>query len=312
MQTIIISITMNKLILSAAATLIAATVSAEAPLQSASYGTVDRHYIYSPELAQTMTVDILTPEGYNPNDTVRYPVLYMHDGQNLFDANTTWNHQAWEVDSVMGALAAKGIIRPAIVVGVHSVAQTRTGDLMPQKPIESLPTEVKDSLINAFRGMNIRSDAYTSFLAKTLKQYVDSAYLTLSDPANTSVMGSSMGGIISMYVICEYPEVFGNAACLSTHWVGHEEGEGVCSAAMLEYLDKNAPDPANHKFYFDQGTMHSDAWNISTDAKAADILINHGYTFPSNLLYVVDRQAGHMEIYWARRLSLPLILMLGK
>lgn len=303
---------MNKIILWAVTSILAVPAFAEAPLQSATFGSVDRHYIFSPQLEEMMTVDVMTPEGYNPAGSERYPVIYMHDGQNIFDATTTWNHQAWEVDSVMGVLVEKGMIRPAIVVGLHSVAQTRTGDLMPQKPIENLPQAEKDSLMKAFPGMNLRGDAYAAFMATTLKNYVDSAYLTLPDATNTSVMGSSMGGIMSMYVICEYPEVFGNAACLSTHWIGHEKGEGICSEAMLDYLAKNAPDPASHKIYLDHGTEHIDAFYGPSNEKAVDILLEKGYQFPNNLLNVVDRHAGHMELFWAKRLSLPLTFMLHR
>lgn len=303
---------MKKILMMLVGATIATATMAQAPLQTATYGHIDRHYIYSPELADTVTVDVLIPEGYDNNSSEAYPVLYMHDGQNLFDANTTWNHQAWEVDSVMGDLVNRGMIRPAIVVGVHSVAASRVGDLMPQKPIENIEGAQGDSLRNSFPGMVLRGDAYAAFMAKTLKDYVDSAYRTLPDAANTSVMGSSMGGIMSMYVICEYPEVFGNAGWVSSHWVGHEQGEGICSAALLNYLNEHTPDPATHRIYMDHGTEHSDAWYGPSDDKAIDILLDHGYILPNNLLYITDKRAGHMETYWARRLSLPLMFLLHR
>jgi enterochelin esterase-like enzyme len=79
--------------------------------------------IFSPELNETIKIDVWTPKGYT--DSKKYPVIYMHDGQNLFDANSTWNHQAWEIDSVLGSLIADKKVKPAIVVGIHSVDTTR-------------------------------------------------------------------------------------------------------------------------------------------------------------------------------------------
>lgn len=301
---------MKKTLFCMGALMVSVAAMAEAPLQTATYGDVNRHYIYSPELSETLTVDVLTPDGYARQESEHYPVVYMFDGQNCFDASTTWNHQSWEIDSVMGSLVDKGIISPAIVVGIHSVDKTRLGDLMPKKPIDYLEPEYRDSLFAAFPRMNLRSDEYAAFMANTLKHSVDSAYRTLPDAANTSVMGSSMGGIMSMYVICEYPEVFGNAACLSSHWVGHETEAGKCSDAVLAYIADHTPAPATHRIYLDEGTEHSDAFNGEANDSIIDLLTEKGYSFPQNLMYVNERKGGHQEYYWAKRLSIPLLFIL--
>lgn len=303
---------MKKILYFIAALLSTASAQATAPLQHSSYGKIDRHYIYSPQLRDTVTIDIMTPDGYNASaKPVQYPVIYMHDGQNLFDANTTWNHQAWEVDSVMKLLVGQNLINPAIVVGIHSYDKTRIGDLMPQKPIERMAQNDQDELKRAFPEMKLRGDAYASFVATTLKNFVDSSYSTLPDPANTSIMGSSMGGIMSVYMICEYPDVFGNAGCVSTHWIGETEGEGAVSEAMLNYLKERVPDPKTHRIYLDHGTKDIDQFYGPANNKAIDILLEAGYSLPNNLLYITDRQAGHQERFWAKRLAIPIIFMLA-
>ena len=95
--------------------------------------------LFSPEMNETIKIDVWTPENYTINKN--YPVVYMHDGQNLYDATSTWNHQAWEIDSVAGYLMREGIIKPAIIVGIYSTDTTRLGDLMPEKPLQYLQND---------------------------------------------------------------------------------------------------------------------------------------------------------------------------
>ena len=162
-------------------------------------------------------VEVWLPKGYDPESKDRYPVIYMHDGQfNLHHGNTPFEIKdyLWDVDTTMARLIAAGEIRPAIIVSVWAdldVAGNRGLEFMPQKVVTE---EVRKSLIagdGIFTG-EIISDNYLKFLVNDVKPFIDKTYRTLPDRANTYVMGSSMGGLISAYAIAEYPEVFGAAA----------------------------------------------------------------------------------------------------
>jgi enterochelin esterase-like enzyme len=172
------------------------------------------------------TVDVWLPENYSPKK--KYAVLYMQDGKGLFDSTIVWNHQEWMVDETVTRLLKEKRIQNCIVVGIYNTETTRHLEYFPQKAFESLPKAQQDSLFNAnrssgvavFKENKLRSDNYLLFLTKELKPFIDSNFSTLKDKKHTFVAGSSMGGLISLYAICEYPDVFGGAACLSTHWPG--------------------------------------------------------------------------------------------
>lgn len=282
------------------------------PLQQAECGTIERLRIYSPQLNDTITVDTWLPEDYARNPSERYPVIYMHDGQNLFDASTTWNHQSWEMDQAMCSLIKDHKIKPAIIVGVHSSSDTRVADLMPQKavtgtPLESLLEEVK------LKGMIPRGDAYASFLVHTLKPTVDKAYRTEPDMRHTTVMGSSMGGLMSIYALCEYPDVFGNALCLSTHWTGTPAVAKEFEDAMFNYINANLPSPTDHRLYFDHGTETIDSSYGPAEERILEMIRSKGYSVSAGTLYnMVDYGAAHEERAWAARVSLPLTFILGQ
>lgn len=284
----------------------------EPPVQHADCGKIERLRIYSPQLKDTITVDTWLPEDYGQNPDERYPVVYMHDGQNLFDASTTWNHQSWEMDQAMCSLVNSGKIKPAILVGVHSFADTRVADLMPQKavtgtPLESVLEEVK------LKGMAPRGDAYAAFIVETLKPIVDKTFHTEPDMLHTTVMGSSMGGLMSIYALCEYPEVFGNAICMSTHWTGAPSVAKEFEDAMYNYIDANLPSPENHRLYFDHGTKTIDAGYGPAEDRILEMINSNGYSIADRtLLNIVDYGAMHEERAWASRVKIPLIFLLGQ
>ncbi len=283
-------------------------------LQNASTGKIDRLYVYSSELGDTVTVDVWTPECYNADNDTRHPVIYMHDGQNLFDASTTWNHQAWEMDSVTGALISSGEITAPVIVGVHSVAATRLGDLMPQKALGYL-SEATDTLKEIFLSRNakdVRGDAYAKFMATSLKPLIDARYKVLTDRANTSVMGSSMGGLMSLYIMSEYPEIFGSAACLSTHWVGTIDGNPAFSEAMKEYVRQHLPSDGRHRLYLDRGTATIDSLYGPAQTAIIAIADSLGYNYGTNLDTLTATGASHMEQAWMMRVARPLRFLLSQ
>jgi predicted alpha/beta superfamily hydrolase len=125
-------------------------------------------------------------------------------------------------------------------------------------------------------------------------------------------MGSSMGGLISMYAMCEYRDVFGGAACLSTHWVGSlTMADPSIPKSFASYMGSNFPSPKDHRIYFDHGTVGLDSkygqWQIMID----ELMSLKGYT-PGNYVSRVYNGADHSEKSWAARLDRPLIFLLGK
>jgi enterochelin esterase-like enzyme len=134
----------------------------------------------------------------------------------IWDASTTWNQQAWHVDQTLTRLMHAGSIPPTLVVGLWNAGEHRHSEYFPEKHLQFLDTTTRETLLrDALRGL-ARADAYLRFLVKALKPLIDQRYTTLPDPAHTTIMGASMGGMISVYALCEYPQVFGRAAGLST------------------------------------------------------------------------------------------------
>ena len=224
-----------------------------------SYGNLIHLSNFPSKYISPRNVDIWLPEGYSNKG--KYTVLYMHDGQMLFDSTTTWNKQEWGVDEVVSQLIFDSKIKEIIVLGIWNSGIGRHSDYFPQKPFKNLLTEDQKRIESiAHNGVklfedSVRSDNYLKFIVEELKPYIDENYSTYSAQQNTFIMGSSMGGLISWYAICEYPQIFSGAACLSTHWPGiFEAKNNPIPQKFFEYLKNNLPDPSTHKFYFDYGT----------------------------------------------------------
>ncbi|MDE7426183.1 MAG: hypothetical protein K2M79_00080 [Muribaculaceae bacterium] len=285
------------------------TVSGMCELPSVAAGTLERHKLYSESLRRDVTVDVWMPDSYETAGT-GLPVLYMHDGQNVFDPAVTWNHQAWEVDNVTDSLVRAGVITAPLVVAIHSVDSTRISDLAPTA-VREYAGVYADSL-GRFSDMELRGREYAEFVTGTLKPFIDSTYNVLTDRDNTAVMGSSMGGLISLYMICEYPEVFGGAACLSTHWPGDATVGSHFPEAMLAYMDARLPDAAAHRLYFDYGTGAYDINYAPWQPKADAVAMRHGYVPGVNFCSFVDYGATHNEDAWSRRVYIPLKFLFHK
>lgn len=263
-------------------------------------------------------VDIWLPEGYP--DRGPYAVVYFHDGQMLFDSAETWNRQEWGVDETFSRLLRAGKIRPCIVVGIWNAGKRRGYEYFPQRPFESLTPAARDSIYRAQMGVDtlirpdfkVQSDDYLDFIVHELKPLVDSVYNTDPGPASTFLMGSSMGGLISMYGLCEYPLVFGGAGCLSTHWLGtYSVVDNPIPNAFLDYLYSNLPDPATHKLYFDRGTETLDGLYEPYQTVADGICKSRGYS-GRNFLTMVYTGDDHSERSWSKRLEQPAVFLLGK
>ncbi len=293
------------------------TVSAFCQEINVTSGSVKRHENFKSQFVAPRNVDVWLPNGYSKNE--KYAVLYMHDGQMLFDPSKTWNKQEWQADEVAGALIEQDATQKFIIVGIASLSKTRHVDYFPQKPFESLTEKQQDSLYEVkldggaplFQG-KVNSDNYLKFIVTELKPFIDKTYFTKPDMANTFIAGSSMGGLISLYAICEYPTVFGGAACISTHWPGVFETEkNPIPETFFTYMDQKLPSPKNHKIYFDYGTETLDAAYKPFQKKADEIMKKKGFT-ETNWITKEFEGLDHSEEAWAARLDQPVFFLLAK
>lgn len=294
-----------------------------ADFPSVAPGTSTRLIVKSDALGDEMTVDVWLPPSYNSNDSDRFPVVYAFDGQNLFDPTLSFANVAWELDKTAAALADNGEITAPIIVGIHNRGSKnlRPNDYFPEKALlhidesEKNATVVWETCHEGFYG-----DEHAAFVALELKPLIDHLFDTSPDCAHTFALGSSMGALASLYLLCEYPETFGGAACMSTHWIGSFkmnsdytlQPDPVCAAAVLAYFDENLPEPKQHKLYFDQGTTGWDADYLPYESEAREMARRHGYDVSDATLMTYDATgAGHNEWYWQQRADRPLKFLLS-
>lgn len=280
-------------------------------------GTIERIENFKSKFVTERNIDVWLPPNYST--TQKYDVLYMHDGQMLYDAAQTWNNQAWEVDEVMDKLIAAQQTKLVIIVGIWNGGSTRHFDYFPQKPFEMLSKKQQDSIYNLNRSEGVKlfngkvsSDNYLKFIVQELKPIIDQKYAVYTDFEHTFIAGSSMGGLISMYAICEYPEVFGGAACISTHWPGifHVENNPIPNA-FYQYLKQYLPNPKDHKLYFDFGTATLDALYEPLQNEVDLIMKQKGYDSNHWMTQKFEGE-NHSELAWQKRLHIPFQFLFGK
>ncbi|MBS1525896.1 MAG: alpha/beta hydrolase [Bacteroidetes bacterium] len=218
-----------------------------------------------PQLGRQRRIWIYLPADYQSSHK-KYPVIYMHDGQNLFDTYTS-GYGEWGVDEILDRLPAR---EQCIVVGVDHGGDYRISEYDPY-----------DSKYGKGQG-----DAYVDFLVKTLKPYVDSHYRTKTDAKNTTIAGSSMGGLISMYAVLKYPGVFGNGGIFSpAFWIAPE---------IFRYAEQHVNNKS--RFYFVCGGAESDGM-VPDMQKMAGIVRSKGVG-EQNSPEVVVKDAKHNEKQW--------------
>jgi enterochelin esterase-like enzyme len=287
-----------------------------AQLPKPSSGRIIRTENFSSKHVPARNVDVWLPDNYTASK--KYAVLYMHDGQMLFDSSITWNKQEWGVDETLNQLMQQNKIRDCIVVGIWNGGKSRHPEYFPQKPFEALSKEEQQLVYSAYRsggqsifsGLPISSDNYLKFLVEELKPFIDKNYSTKTDASNTFVAGSSMGGLISLYALCEYPTIFGGAACLSTHWPGLLSMENnPVPAVFFSYLKNHLPSPKQHRIYFDHGTETLDSMYASLQLQVDAIMKQKKYR-PSNWISRSWPGQDHSEKSWRSRLDIPITFLL--
>lgn len=281
--------------------------------QTPSAGRIEKLVLTPSEIRQVRNIDVWLPEGYNTIQ--KYAVIYMNDGQMLFDSTTTWNKQEWGADEVAAKLMAENRIRPCIIVGIWNRGEYRNSEYYPEKSLAFLPERRSKKLIRKGMAGETFGDEYLGFIVNELKPYIDAHYSTFTDRENTIIMGSSMGGLISLYAICEYPDVFGGAGCISTHlpMIGVTpltRNDNRVAKSFRKYLSAHLPSPKNHKMYFDYGTKTLDASYEPYQKKVDKLMKEAGYTEKS---WITRKYEGHdhSERSWNSRLAVPFVFLLG-
>ncbi len=269
---------------------------------SAATGRIERHPGFASQWVAGRPIEVWLPPGYDADASARYPVVYLHDGQSLFDPATAFGGVPWSVDQAMERLIAAGQARSAILVGIWNTA-ARTAEYFPQKAVAEENLARISGLV-ARPEAPLQADRYLRFLVEEVKPFVDGRYRTRPEREHTLVMGSSMGGLISAYALVEYPEVFGAAGCVSTHWP-------AADGAVIDYLARHLPAPGRHRLYFDFGTETLDASYEPYQRRMDEILRAAGYTEGRDWMTRAFPGAEHSETSWRSRVAIPLAFLLG-
>ena len=279
------------------------------PLPRVASGTVRRLAAFPSRFVAARPVDVWLPAGYPAAG--RYNVLYVHDGQMLFDSATTWNHREWQLDETLGELERTNRVRPTIVVAIWNTGPARHAEYYPQRPLAYLDSATRRRVVQGYLQGRPQADNYLRFLVQELKPFIDRTFATQPGRAHTFVLGSSMGALISLYALCEYPRVFGGAACLSTHWPGTFTAADryPLAASFQRYLRRHLPAAATHRLYFDHGTATLDSL-YSPHQQAVDALLRQRNYPPRRWTSRVFVGASHSERAWAQRLTEPLEFLL--
>lgn len=258
---------------------------------TARFGVLQRYREFPSDYVAARNVDVWVPPEYEEASSRRFPVIYMHDGQNLFDPQSSFIGVDWGIDEAMRDLIAAGRAPAAIVVGIWNTPQ-RSEEYMPQRALELFPLQLA-------RRRTPLSDPYLKFIVQELKPFIDEHYRTLPDRENAFIMGSSMGGLISIYAVCEYPDHFAGAGCISTHWP-------AAGGIVVDYLAQALPEAGEHRLYFDYGTATVDALYERYQEEVDQILIAKGYTQGKDWLTLKVEGAEHRERAWRQRVHIPL------
>lgn len=268
--------------------------------QSPETGTLDTYERFESRFIDPRRVDVWLPTGYDQG-AQRYPVLYMHDGQNIFVPELSNTAIDWGVDEGVVRLMGEGVIGGAIVVGIWCTP-LRVREYMPQKPVVA-ERVLLDRFVDALGGPPLADD-YLRFVVDEVKPWIDARYRTLPDREHTAIMGSSMGGLISLYALCEYPAVFGAAGCVSTHWtIGGER--------LVDYFGDVVPPAGAHRIYFDYGTEGTDAPYEPLQLRMDALMEAAGYRRGADWATEKFAGAGHSERDWRARVDVPLRFLLA-
>lgn len=221
------------------------------------------------------------PPNYDKSISEKYPVLYMHDGQNLFDPSTCLTKIDWQIDEAADSLIKKDEIKPMIIVGIYNTQQ---------RSLEYSPGPI--------------SDIYKHFVVDKLKPFIDSTYRTIPNRENTFVGGSSSGGTISFMLLWEYPDIFSKAACFSPAFVTKDFN------IVTQFETSELSQPI--QLYIDNGGVGLESFLQRGIDLMIKMLNNLGYKKDMDYIFILEEQAEHNEAAWAKRVPTMLKYLFGK
>ena len=236
-------------------------------------------------------VDVWVPASLH----AKTPIVFMHDGRNIFDEQDSFTGKTWEV---IPAIRDEVRADNPVVVAVWGLSDnTRLRELAPQAVLDRhpefwdpLPPEYLATKGDAF------GDSYVSLISDAILPFLLERYELQHSKHRTAVMGSSMGGLMSLYVMSKRPELFGTAICFSTHWP-------FGGQVMIDELTALLPEGGDNRIWTDCGTIELDALYPPLHAKAVEKLKAKGYSEPESLVAGIYPNTGHHESYWARRVA---------
>lgn len=257
-------------------------------------GTIEIREIETKHLPGPRTVRIYLPPGYEQDHERRYPVMYLHDGQNAFSGATSFlPGNEWRADEAAQALIEAGLIEPLIIAAIDNGGQRRGDEYLPTR--DTLPDGVT---------MGGHADRYELMLIDELKPLVDAEYRTRTDAASTAMCGSSLGGVITLHIGLRHPELFGKLAVLSPSlWWDNR--------VMLKRA-RAMPSKQPQRIWIDAGTSENGHEHAARARELGRILEGKGWVPGVDLAVYIDGFAIHREDAWARRFPVILMFLFGR
>ncbi|WP_372629306.1 alpha/beta hydrolase [Cohnella sp.] len=243
-------------------------------------------------LGNERDIFVYLPPGYDQESDRTYPVLYVHDGQNVFHA--AFNGQSWNLHHVCDRLIAEGRIDKLIVVAVANMGSERNSEFAHQ----GLFTEALD--------YPCRGESYEHFLTEELKPYIDRTYRTKRESCHTALMGSSRGGLVTYHIGFRRSDVFGNLAMLSPYFAQFDEG-GMTHLPIVQHFTRKRP----LRLWIDAGGMEGMTVRVDHVRNMAERLLEIGYRSGEDLMFCYEPRAEHNEEAWEKRVHAPLLYFFG-
>ena len=232
-------------------------------------------------LAKDRDVIVYLPHGYEADAARRFPVLYLQDGQNLFDGATAFIYgQHWRVGETADALIRARAVEPLVIVGIYNAGEQRVDEYTPTP--------------DRRRQIGGQADIYGRFLVEELKPFIDARYRTLTDAANTGLGGSSLGGLVSLHLGIKHPHVFGKLAVLSPS-IWWDRRVILRKVRTLEAK-------AALRIWIDVGSGEG-GYAVKDAAMLRDALVRRGWVEDVDLKYLEAVGAQHNELAWAERVG---------
>jgi predicted alpha/beta superfamily hydrolase len=266
------------------------------PVKSTATGDIHYHeHFHSEILHNDRQLIVWLPPNYAAEANSRFPVLYLHDGQNCFDASTSFSGVEWRADETADALIRAGKIRPIIIVGIANVGAARMNEYTPTR--------------DAKRKAGGDGEKYAQFLITEVKPFIDRTYRTLPDRGNTAVAGSSLGGLISLYLGLQHGDVFGQIGVMSPSLFWDDR-------SLLRKVQENPAKIKGERVWIDIGTTEGDGDDQSENVADAVALVSAlqgaGMADGKDYRYLEVPGGKHNEAAWAARFDQVLTFFFGK